>query len=166
MPERRDEAERTGRRPRPAAAAVARALLFASGCAATAPRAEEPADLDGAIETWIGAEDASPPSSTLASRRDPRARSAPARDARAARAPIPRGRPIDVRLSGAPLASALALLAEAAGLGLVVGEGVEGTVSVDLRNVRPLDAMRAIAEAHGVELTFVGRTVIARRAGS
>ncbi len=72
-------------------------------------------------------------------------------------------RPIDVRFQGAPLAQALLLLAEAANLNLVVGEGVEGVVSADFRRVAPLTAMQALAEAHGIELSFQGRTVIARR---
>ncbi len=76
------------------------------------------------------------------------------------------GRRVDVDLRGASLASALAFLADAADVGLVIGEGVEGTVDVALRRVRPLEAMRALAEAHGVELVVVGRTVVARRGGS
>lgn len=69
-----------------------------------------------------------------------------------------------MQLEDAPLASALRLLAEAAGVGVVVGEGIEEPVSVSLRGVRPLEAMEALAAAHGVELARVGRTVIARRA--
>lgn len=78
--------------------------------------------------------------------------------------PLAQGPRVDVQLEGAPLASALRLLAEAADLGIVIGEGFEEPVSVSLRAVRPLEAMEALAAAHGVELSRVGRTVVARRA--
>ena len=70
---------------------------------------------------------------------------------------------MDARLRRAPLADALRLLAETAHLGLVVDEDLGGEVSVDLRRVHPYEAMRALAESHGVELSRVGRTVVARR---
>jgi hypothetical protein len=73
---------------------------------------------------------------------------------------------IDVRFEQAPLSSALRLLAEAASLGIVIGEGLDDRISVDLRRVRPIEAMHAIARAHRVELELVGGTVVARRAGS
>ncbi|MGE0786318.1 MAG: hypothetical protein AB7S26_11565 [Sandaracinaceae bacterium] len=100
------------------------------------------------------AHDAAPP---LQERHD----SASARDA------VPgalgdRGRRIDVRFHRAPLASALRLLAEQGEVDIVIGEGLDREISLDLRRVRPLDAMWALAEAHDVELSRVGRTVIAR----
>ena len=69
---------------------------------------------------------------------------------------------MDVSLHGAPLGSALRLLAEAADMGIVLGEGLTAPVDVELRRVRPMDAMLALARAHHVELTVRGRTVIAR----
>ena len=77
--------------------------------------------------------------------------------------PVPRrrARPVDVRLHRAPLSSALRLLAEAASMSIVLGGGLDAEVTVDLRGVDPLEAMRALAAAHGVTLSIVGRTVIA-----
>lgn len=139
------------------AAAITVLLL---GCAsAPPPEATSPAGLDAALGSWVAGEEAS--GSRVLRRDDPRrgpVRVTQPRDTTA----LPHGRPIDVRFERAPLTSALLLLAEQADLGLVVGEGVEGSVSASLSRVRPLQAMRALAEAHGVELTFVGRTVIAR----
>ncbi len=43
-------------------------------------------------------------------------------------------------------------------------QGVSGTVDVDLRSVAPLDAMIAIAQAHGASVEVAGRMVIVRNA--
>lgn len=138
-----------------------RALSFAiclCGCAA--PSTPRTIDLGSAIAAWNGAE-SSDTASVVVRREPPRA---PVRIAsRPEPFPAVRGRRVDARFHGAPLAHALRLLAEAADLGLVIGDGVEGTVSLDLRDVAPLTAMEAIAQAHGIELEIVGRTVIARR---
>lgn len=136
--------------------------LLLIGCAsAPPPETTSPADLDGALTSWLAGEDTS--ASRVARRVDPRPLR-PLHIAQRETAPSP-GRPIDVRFERAPLTSALLLLAAQADLGLVVGEGAEGSVSASLSRVPPLATMRALAEAHGVELTFVGRTVIARAAG-
>lgn len=127
----------------------------------------EPAsrDLDGALAAW--AEDDASAREVTRIAPDPRPLTAPVRIGEQAREPEPRvgargRRPIDVSFERAPLAQALQVLADAAGVGLVVAEGVEGEVSLTLRRVQPLEAMRALAEAHGVSLTFVGGNVIAR----
>lgn len=84
--------------------------------------------------------------------------------AAASRGVVRRGSRIDVELSGAPLREAMRLLAEAAGMHLVIGADVEGTVEVTLRDVRPLDAIDAIARAHGVRFEVSGQTVIVHAA--
>ncbi len=146
-------------------------LALLAGCAepAVAPTARptSPADLDGAVARW-STEQARTSTATRYERRTARERRREIRrEARRRRRPRlpPRGRPMDVHFRHAPLANALTFLAEAAHLGLVIGEGVEGTVSVHLHHVRPVDAMRALAEANGVVLDFVGRTVVAHGAG-
>jgi len=55
------------------------------------------------------------------------------------------------------------LFAEAANLGIVIGEGLDAQITVDLRGVRPVEAMQAIAHAYQVDLSVIGRTVVARR---
>ncbi len=144
-------------------------LLLAVGCVGCGgASASAPTRLDdGAIARWSEG------------RSEPRARALvragrtaePARPAATVRlerpppSPAARGPRIDVRLERARLVSALRLLAEAAGLSIVIGEGLDQEITVDLRRVRPLEAMRALAAAYGVELAFVGRTVVARRGG-
>jgi len=76
-----------------------------------------------------------------------------------------RGPRVDVRLEQAPLSNAFRLLADAADLSIVIGAGLERPITVDLRRVRPLDAMRVIAEAHDIDLRVVGQTLVARRRG-
>ena len=65
-------------------------------------------------------------------------------------------------LHRAPLGEALRFVAEAAGYGVVLGEGLERTVTVSLRRVPALEALAAIAEAHRVSLERVGRNVFVR----
>ncbi len=143
--------------------AVLLAVVLA-GCGA-APRSAQPAafDLEGALSGWAREEDAE----WRVTRIDPRPLRAPVRIGETPRVVAPivglrARRPIDVSFERAPLPDALRMLADAAGVGLVIGEGVTGDVSLTLRGVQPLEAMRALAEAHGVSLTFVGRSVIAR----
>jgi len=89
--------------------------------------------------------------------------------ARAVAAPrrveVPRahGPRVDVHLERARLSNALRMLCEAAGLGVVIGEGLDRPITVDLRRVRPVEAMRALSEAYDIDLRLIGRTVIARR---
>lgn len=75
-----------------------------------------------------------------------------------------RGSLVDVGFDGAELREVMRLLSQVAGVDVIIEEGVSGTVTVDLREVRPLDAMRAIAEAHGATLELSGRMAIVRRA--
>lgn len=144
--------------------AVLLALMGAvAGCGGAAPeRPRGGGDLSGALEGWAGAEDARPASVTVRRRPPP-----PGDNTVRIRAPQPvvrrAGRPVDVRLERAPLSSALRLLAEAADLGIVIGEGLETPVTVELRGVHPVEAMRALAAAHGVALSRIGRTFVARR---
>lgn len=84
--------------------------------------------------------------------------------AAAPRGVVRRGSLVDVEFAGAPLREAMRLLAEAAGMDLVIGVGLDGVVDVTLRDVRPLDAMGAIAEAHGARVEVSGRTVIVHAA--
>ena len=145
------------------------------GCASASPAPRAPrADLSGALEGWTSAGEESPDASPTGPRfREASARPAPPGRARTVRVegegesawPVG-GRRIDVRFEQAPLSSALRVLAEAAELGIVIGEGLDDRISLDLRRVRPVEAMHALARAHGVELELVGGTVVARRAGS
>lgn len=129
--------------------------IVLAGCA-SAPQPRAAVDVEGAIASW-SIESAGSRATVLRRERP----MAPVRIGEI-RVRRPRGRALDARFQDAPLASALTLLADAARMNVVIGEGVSGTVSADLRGVRPLDAMEALAEAHGVELSIVGRTVIAR----
>jgi hypothetical protein len=136
---------------------LAMLALFALGCTAhQRPAARAVLDLDSAITAWTS-EDTRPPTVVLRPITEP-VRVAP----REPRSPVPLGPRISAHFDAAPLASALRFLAEASDLGIVIGEGIEGSVSADLRDVRSVTAMQTLAEAHGVELSFVGRTVIAR----
>ncbi|HJL17486.1 MAG TPA: hypothetical protein RMH99_17585 [Sandaracinaceae bacterium LLY-WYZ-13_1] len=136
--------------------------LALAACGAPAPGVAS--DLRGALDTWEAPGRGRVASVTVARGRAPEP---PRRTVRVRRPAAARfageGPAVDVRFERAPLAEALWLLADAADVGLVVGEGVDAPVTADLRRVRPLAAMRALAEAHGVELARRGRIVIARR---
>jgi type II secretory pathway component HofQ len=130
-------------------------ILALSGCAHEARPSL--GTIDGALASFTAAEGDETSVRTIARRSFAPVRITPVRPR------LPRGPLVDARFQGAPLESALRLLAEAANVGLVIGEGVEGTVSLDLRGVSPLEAMEALAEAHGLTISRVGRTLIARR---
>ena len=86
-----------------------------------------------------------------------------AREARRAlRSPVEERR-IDVSLHGAPLSDALTLLAEEAGLDIVIEDALPDPVTLRLRSVRPGEALEALASAYGVTLSTVAGTVVARR---
>lgn len=61
-------------------------------------------------------------------------------------------RRIDVKLRRADLQEALRFLAHAGGFNLVIGEGVSGEVTAELRRVTPYDALQVIARAHGARV--------------
>jgi hypothetical protein len=44
-----------------------------------------------------------------------------------------------------------------------MGEGLTGQVSATLRGIDPYDALRAMAEANGVEVRYDGRVVLVRK---
>ncbi len=71
-----------------------------------------------------------------------------------------RGGPVDVRFDRAELGNALRFLADAARLGLVIEEGVHGEVTLTLSRVRPLDALIALAEAHGARARLRDNVVV------
>ncbi len=61
-------------------------------------------------------------------------------------------RRIDVKLRHADLQEALRFLAHAGGFNLVIGEGVTGEVTAELKRVTPYDALQVIARAHGARV--------------
>jgi hypothetical protein len=71
---------------------------------------------------------------------------------------------VDVRFHRAGLANALRFLSDRAGFSLVIDGAMDGEVTLDLRRVDPYDALCAIAEAHGAEVTTRDAMVIVRRA--
>lgn len=154
---------------RPVRATLRWALL---GCAIAGCGGSEPARTSGAsIADWTSAEgeDTRPRSRTIDARDD---RASPIADDRPRshvlggareRGVVRRGSLVDVGFDGAELREVMRLLSQVAGVDVIVEEGVSGTVTVDLRDVRPLDAMRAIAEAHGATLELSGRMAIVRR---
>ncbi|MCC7538771.1 MAG: hypothetical protein IT379_21275 [Deltaproteobacteria bacterium] len=75
---------------------------------------------------------------------------------------VPRGRRVDVAFREADLANALRFLASAGGLNLVLGDGLAGTVTVELRRVRALDAIVALAESHGATVEMREGIVLVR----
>lgn len=134
------------------------ALVLLTGCAAAPARVATRAELGA----WTASERAAPEATTVRRERFETVRVASAPPAET----LPfsrRGPRIDVRLERARLSNALRFLAEQANLGIVIGDGLDQEISADLRRVRPVEAMQALAEAHHVELRIIGRTVIAQR---
>lgn len=74
----------------------------------------------------------------------------------------PRARRVDVSFHRAGLANALRFLSDRAGFSLVIDGAMDGEVTLDLRRVDPYDALVAIAEAHGAEVTTRDSMVIVR----
>lgn len=75
-------------------------------------------------------------------------------------APAGERRPVDVRFANAELANALRLLADAGRFDLVVDGALQGTVTMELRQVSPYDALVTIAESKALEVRRDGRVVI------
>jgi hypothetical protein len=134
------------------------AILFLSACASSAAPAPPPAaPTPGLAATEWDAMLPPPGSRSIDS--PPEVRRIRPHRAPDGRPPVRRSR-IDASFAGADLTDALRLLADAGGLALVVGEGVQGTVDIDLRAVDPFDAMVALAEAHGASVSVRGRIVV------
>lgn len=138
------------------------------GCAGSAsapaiPRAEpSPAEVDAAMSHPRPAGEGAS-SRTL---QEPAAPLAGAVRIREPSPPSPRrsGRRVDVELHRASLADALQLLADEARLNLVLGDGIGGEVSLSLRRVDPLEALRAVVASRGLSLSQQGSiTVVQRR---
>jgi len=141
---------------------IAVTVVLLAGCA-SAPSAVTPSANGAALDAWTR-DEAAAPASTTVRREVARRRYGTVRIERPPAAPLVRRGPrLDLRLERAPLSNALRLLADAADLGIVIGEGVDREVSCDLRRVRPVEAMQALAEAHDIELRVIGRTTIVAR---
>ncbi len=69
---------------------------------------------------------------------------------------------VDVRFDDADLHNALRFLADEAGVSLVIGEGVGGTVNDRLTRVDAYRALVSLARAHGATVERQGRVVIVR----
>ena len=142
-------------------AAVAVALL--AGCAGGSAAVPPPRPLDpGALAAWDRVEASGAPVVRIAA--------APAEDVdRFAvrrigeeRQPVGHGRRrrVDIAFHQADLPNALRLLADAAGVQLVVSDGVDGSITASFRRVDPLDAMVLLAETHGAEVELRGRFAV------
>lgn len=127
--------------------------MLLAGCAS----APEPVavDVGGAIARWGAVEPEATSSRVVA-------REASTRRTRPSARRWTGGPRIDLELHRAPLAEALRFVAEQAGYGIVVGEGLERPITVSLRRVPALEALALIAAAHRVELERVGRNIVAR----
>ncbi len=135
------------------------------GCGASAPARTTTArsDMSCAVAEWTAGESTRPESVTLRREAPVRRLQRTVRIQRPIQRFERRGPRIDVQLHRARLSNALRLLADAADLGIVIGEGLDSQITVDLRRVRPVEAMQALAQAYQVDLHVIGRTVIARR---
>ena len=138
-----------------ASAGCAHSAASGGRAARTAPRLDAQA-----IAAWDRR--APPRRSTVAARWDAaqqrrqRARAAPRRVRH-------RARRIDVRFHRAGLHHAIELLADEARVSVVVDESLRGEVSLRLRRVDPLEALYALAEAHGAQVRRQGEVLILAR---
>lgn len=140
-------------------------LLLLPGCApGPAPRASapDPSELDATLAAWDRAarRDAAG-SRRLATFRSTETVTIAPPPPRAERGPGRQHR-IDVRFHGADLADVARLLADAGGFAVVTDGTPHRKVSVELRRVRPYEALVAIAEAHGARVSRRGSLVIVR----
>lgn len=143
---------------------LAALLALVSGCAAAPPPPTRASggDLTDALTAWTRGQSEPARSRTLR-REPPRSLEHTVRIRRPVGHLERRGPRVDVHLERARLSNALRLLANAADLSIVIGEGLDSEITVDLRRIRPVAAMRAIARAHRVELSVVDGVVVARR---
>jgi hypothetical protein len=139
--------------------------LVALACAPvrTPPPRTSSADLDA----WTSAEDAAPLRSTTTLRP-----ALPTADrwrsqtiaAVVTEPPRPRrGARVDVSFHRSDMTNAFQLLADAGRFNLVMAEGLTGQVSATLLGIDPYDALKAVAEANGVEVRYEGGVVVVKK---
>jgi hypothetical protein len=147
--------------------------LLATACASAKPPPPRASSAD--LDAWTSAEEAAPlrSAATLAPASIPE--SPPARlgvdrwgsrtiAAVVAEPPRPRRRaPVDVSFQKSDMASAFQLLADAGRFNLVMAEGLSGQVSATLKRIDPYDALRAVAEANGVEVRYEHDVVVVKK---
>lgn len=140
-------------------------LVLSAACAARTETRAEPElgpdpSLDGAIAEVVSREQAPEAEarrlSTLAARYEPRTIGEPPPRDR----PLGRRSRVNVRFANADLEEALRLLAEAGGFALIADGQLAGKVDADLRQVRPYEALVALAEAHGARVERRGPIVV------
>lgn len=138
--------------------------VAASGCGGSDPGPGSAASIAQWTETE--GQDTTPETRTIGAQGEVTSSAPPSRtiggsgDARIVR----RGARVDARFHDAELREAMRLLAEVAGVDVVIDEAVRGRVTLDLEDVAPIDAMDAIARAHGAVLEQSGRTILVRAA--
>lgn len=66
------------------------------------------------------------------------------------------GHRVDLELSRAPVAEAFRFLADAANVNVVLGDGVDGQVTLRLRHVTVRDAIRAVAATRDLRTEWRG----------
>ena len=76
-----------------------------------------------------------------------------------ARAPRGTGRPIDLDVRNAEIGEVCRFIADAAGVNIVLGDGVSGTVTVSLKHVPWDTALEAILKAKGYRAERDGNIV-------
>ena len=72
------------------------------------------------------------------------------------------GRLVDLELARTPIRDAFRLLADAAGINVVVVDEVDGEVTLRLRRIAVRDALRAVAAAVRAELEWDGAVLLVR----
>lgn len=145
------------------------AALLASACSSQAapPRA---ASGSADLEAWLDrTEDRGPARSTTLrgpiampeAEAPPRSWGTRTIHARVAEPPRPRRRaPVDVSFHRSDMANAFQFLADAGRFNLVMQDGLTGQVSATLHGVDPYDALKAMAEANGVDVRYDGQVVV------
>ncbi|MCS6900050.1 MAG: hypothetical protein RMJ98_10435 [Myxococcales bacterium] len=73
------------------------------------------------------------------------------------------GRRVDVELYRASLAEALQLLADEARINLVLGDGIQGEVSLSLRRVDPAEALEVLVASRGLILSRQGSILVVQK---
>jgi hypothetical protein len=81
-------------------------------------------------------------------------------------APPPDGARIDLSVRDADVADVLRMIAAAAKVGLVVGDDVRATVTLEVRNVTWRQAIDVIAHLEGLEVTEADGIISVRRSGA